>query len=100
MVNTFVVLFWLIVGITSEPDTPRMLLPFKIFPLTQSDTLVSDTVPPVVYPAGIETVPDFVPIVPLVEPLFAIDPETDPDAPKPVFPLKTSPAAISAPDVS
>ena len=68
-------------GITKLPLTPRMLLPDRIFPATQSDTLVNDTVPPVVYPAGMVTVPALVPIVPDVEPLSAIEPEMEPDAP-------------------
>ena len=69
------------VGNVREPETPRIDLPLRIFAAVQSDTLVSDTVPPDVYPAGIVTVPAFVPIVPDVLPLFAMLPEMDPDAP-------------------
>jgi len=39
------------------------------------------TVPPEVYPAGTATVPALVEIVPEIEPLSAILPETSPDAP-------------------
>ena len=87
-------------GIASEPLTPRILLPERMLPATQSVTLVNDTVPPLVYPTGMVTVPDFAPIVPPVAPLFAIDPETEPEAPKAVFPVSTSPAEISAVAVS
>ena len=68
-------------GIASEPLTPSIDFPVKMLAAIQSDTLVSDTVPPVVYPAGIVTVPAFVPIVPEVLPLLAMLPEMDPDAP-------------------
>ena len=100
MDRIFVVLSCEMLGIWSEPLTPRMLLPLKILPATQSDTFVSETVPPVVYPAGIVTVPAFVPIVPEVEPLFAIEPLTDPVAPKAVLPVSRSPAATLAEAVS
>ena len=53
MDKILLVLSWLIEGIARDPDTPRMLLPLKILPETQSDTLVKLTVPPEVYPDGI-----------------------------------------------
>lgn len=67
MLRIFVVLSWLMLGIASEPLTPRILLPLKILPATQSDTFVSETVPPEVYPDGIVYVPVLVPIVPPVD---------------------------------
>ena len=60
-------------GIASVPLTPRMVFPFKMFAARQSSTPDSETVPPEVYPAGIVTVPALVEIVPLVEPLFAME---------------------------
>jgi len=100
MLRIFVVLSCEIDGIASDPATPRIDLPVRMLPATQSVTFVNDTVPPVVYPAGIVTVPAFVPIVPDVLPLLAIDPETDPDAPYAVFPVRMSAAAALAEDVS
>lgn len=46
------------------------------------------------------TVPAFVPIVPLVDPLFAIEPLTEPLPSYAVLPVSRSPAAKFAPDVS
>ena len=100
MLNIFVVPSCETVGRVRDPETPRMLFPLKMFPATQSVTFVSDTVPPDVYPAGMETVPAFVPIVPLVEPLFAIDPLTEPLAPYALFPVKRCSAEKSAEAVS
>ena len=79
-----------------------MLLFFKIFSARQSAIAAAarETVPPEVYPAGMVTVPALVEMVPLVDPLSAIDPETDPEEPKAVFPVKRSPAATFAPVVS
>ena len=70
-------------GSESVPDTPRTVFPVNRFAAVRSDTAAeaNDTVPPVVYPEGIVTVPALVEIVPEVEPLFAIEPETDPDEP-------------------
>ena len=96
MERILVVLFWLIVGMTREPLTPRMDLPLKMFPAVQSDTLVRETVPPEVHPAGIVYVPALVPIVPPVAPLFAMFPLMDPVAPCAVFPERISPAAASS----
>ena len=76
MERILVVLSWEMDGIDRLPLTPRMVFPLKIDPLTQSATAEALilTVPPEVYPAGIETVPALVEISPLVEPLFAIEP--------------------------
>ena len=100
MDRIFVVESWLIVGVCKLPFVPKMLLPAKIFPLIQSETFVSETTPPDVYPAGIVYVPAFVPIVPPVLPLLAIDPLTEPEAPKAVLPVSTSPCEMSAEEVS
>ena len=54
------------------------------------------TVPPVVYPAGMVTVPAFVLIVPPVAPLFAIEPLTEPDELNATLPERISPADASA----
>ena len=93
---------WDTLTIAREPATPSIVLPLKILLATQSVTALDLmlTVPPEVYPEGITTVPAFVSISPLVLPLFAILPETEPDAPKPVLPVSKSPAARFAPDVS
>ena len=96
MDRTFVVESCEIVGIARFPLTPRIVFPDRMFPATQSVTPDRETVPPLVYPAGIVTVPATVEIVPLVEPLFAIDPEIDPDAPNAVLLVSTSPADMSA----
>ena len=82
------------------PFTPRMLLPVRMLPATQSDTFVSETVPPEVYPDGIVYVPVLVPIIPPVDPLSVIDPEIEPVEPNAVLPDKISPAAASAAEVS
>jgi hypothetical protein len=68
-----------------------------IFACSVSDIL---TVPPEVYPAGTVTVPAFVEIVPLVEPLFAIPPDMDPDDPNALVPVRMSLDVAVAPDVS
>ena len=81
MLKTFVVESCEIDGMAREPLTPRIDLPERMFELVQSETFVRDTVPPDVYPAGITTEPLTAPIVPPVEPLFAIEPEIDPDDP-------------------
>lgn len=102
MLNTFVVESCEMDGIAKVPWTPKIVFPFKIFPATQSVTADEriETVPPLVYPLGIVTVPDLVEIVPSVEPLFAIDPSTEPLDPYPFFPVNTSLAEISPSDVS
>lgn len=65
------------------PLTPKIDFPLKMLDATQSDTAedLMLTVPPLVYPAGILTVPAFVCISPLVLPLLGILPTTSPDAP-------------------
>ena len=78
MLSILVPLSCEIVGTVKPPETPSIDFPVSMFPATQSDTFVSDTVPPEVYPAGIVTVPALVPIVPDVLPLFAMLPEMDP----------------------
>ncbi len=78
MLKIFVVASCEMDGITSDPFTPKILLPVRIFPATQSVTLVRLTVPPLVYPAGMLYVPALVPIVPPVAPLLAIEPLTEP----------------------
>ena len=100
MLNTFVVESCEMLGRASVPATPKIDLPVRMFPGVQSDTFVSDTVPPDVCPAGMFTVPDFVPIVADTSPFSGIAPDTDPDAPKPVFPVRRSAAANVAPAVS
>ena len=64
------------VGVVKEPDTPSSVTPDLILPAITFACSVEliDTVPPEVYPAGIFTVPAFVEIVPLVEPLLAMLP--------------------------
>lgn len=102
MVSTLVVEFCDMLGKVALPLTPRMVLPLTIELATQSETADDEieTVPPEVYPAGIVTVPALVLIVPLVLPLFAMLPETDPDELKAVLPVRISPAAASAEAVS
>lgn len=102
MLKIFVVLSCEIVGKEREPACPRIVTPLFMFDamiFACSDELI-ETVPPVVYPAGIETVPAFVEIVPDVEPLLAIEPLTDPEEPKAVFPVKRSDPEKSAAAVS
>ena len=98
MLNIFVVLSCEMVGSARDPDTPRIVTPELMLLAVILDCSVEliATVPPVVYPAGIVTVPALVLIVPLVEPLFAIDPETDPDAPNAVLPVSMSAPVTSA----
>ena len=72
-------------GGASAPSTPRTVLPFKKFCGSRSAVSVRLTVPPVVYPSGIVTVPFFVPIVPPVFPLTGIPPSI----PRILFPLRT-----------
>ena len=92
----------MIVGSASDPSTPRMLTPLlMLLAVTLLCSVASIvTLPPEVYPAGITTDPAFVLIVPPVGPLFAIPPDTDPDDPYPVFPVRTSDEVIFASDVS
>ena len=78
MLNILVVESWEIVGIVSDPETPNTVLPLNKFAGVKSETAVRETVPPLVYPAGIVTVPALVEIVPLVSPLFAILPVSEP----------------------
>jgi hypothetical protein len=97
-----VVLDWLIVGSVALPLTPNIVLPLTIELATQSVTAEAaiETVPPEVYPAGIVTVPDFVLIVPLVLPLFAMLPLIEPDELKALLPVRMSAAEASAEAVS
>lgn len=83
MLRIFVVLSWLMLGRESVPETPRILTPLLMFDamIFACSVELMPTVPPDVYPAGIVTVPAFVLIVPLVEPLFAMLPVIDPDEP-------------------
>lgn len=102
MDRIFVVLSCEIDGSEREPATPRSVTPLLMLDaiiFACSVELIA-TVPPVVYPAGTVTVPAFVEIVPLVEPLLAIEPDTDPDALKAVFPVRISAPDASAPAVS
>ena len=93
---------WLIVGSVALPLTPNIVLPLTIELATQSVTADAwiETVPPEVYPAGIVTVPDFVLIVPLVLPLFAMLPLIEPDELKALLPVRMSAAEASAEAVS
>ena len=90
------------VGTVRLPDTPSTVFPLNRFALVRSVTAedLMDTVPPDVYPVGMDTVPDLVEISPLVEPLFAILPLTEPLAPYALFPVSKSPAAKLALAVS
>ena len=102
IVKIFVVLSCEILGRERLPATPRSVTPLLILVAMTLACSVEEmlTVPPVVYPAGIVTVPALVLIVPLVEPLFAMLPLTDPLEPKAVLPVRTSAEVMSADAVS
>ena len=76
MLRILVVLSCEMVGSERDPACPRIVTPLLMFPaiILACSVLDMDTVPPVVYPAGIETVPALVEIVPDVEPLLAMPP--------------------------
>ena len=90
------------VGRDNVPLTPKRVTPdLMLAPMILLCSVAEiATVPPEVYPAGMVTVPALVEIVPEVEPLFAIEPDTEPVAEYPVLPVKTSadvmfPSAVS-----
>lgn len=89
-------------GSESDPATPSKVTPLLMFDamILLCSVLDMETVPPVVYPAGMETVPALVEIVPDVLPLLDIPPETEPEAPNAVFPVSTCSLVMSALDVS
>ena len=76
------------VPLTPKRVTPDLMLDAMILLCSVEEI---ETVPPEVYPEGMVTVPALVEIVPEVEPLFAIEPDTLPLALYPVFPVNTSP---------
>ena len=85
-----------------EPLWPRMETPDLMLPamILACSVELMETVPPEVYPAGIETVPVFVEIVPLVDPLFAIDPLVEPPLMYALLPVRMLAAVAVASDVS
>lgn len=84
------------VGRANVPLTPNSVTPDLMLDAITFACSVEEiaTVPPEVYPAGMVTVPALVEIVPEVEPLFAIEPETEPLAEYPVLPVNTSPEVM------
>ena len=82
---------------TPRRVTPLLMLDAIIFACSVDEMA---TVPPLVNPLGIVTVPALVEIVPEVLPLFAMEPVTDPEALYPTLPVSTSADVMSPSAVS